>query len=290
MSDFVSRKIPRLRAFEFSSPPARWVDHPASISGKRTVGSTAPLAYFTLGHVAGRTARVLICLLASWLAWAAPVYAQFPVPLAQPDLDLRQAQGGYKAVALSDGGALIAHSGRFIGGDTERAQWGVYRLRPDGSVDAVWRADAGFVVRDIAVVDDDVYLAGQFSGINGQSRRGLARLSLSTGALSDWNPNNGSTTSYEFRTLTVVGSALYVGGRFTQIGTTARTHLAKIDRLTGILDPFFNPSISTSVATPVLTLASDGSALFVGGPLVGTATHALAPARYGFALSTRGYS
>jgi uncharacterized delta-60 repeat protein len=189
--------------------------------------------------------------------------AQLPLPLAQPNLDLRQLASGRKAVALPDGGALIAHNGRFVGGPTERP-W-LFRMRPDGSVDDTWIVTPSSSVSDIAVVGDDVYIAGSFASVNGQPRRGLARVSLSTGTLSDWNPNSGSTAFFVFSSLALVGDALYVGGNFTQIGTTPRTHLARIDRLTGAIDAAFNPSVTSTDGTPVRTLASDGTALFLGG-------------------------
>lgn len=202
---------------------------------------------------------LLLCTSSGW--------AQLPLPLANPSLDLRALTVGRVVAPTPDGGALIAHDGRFIGGDLERP--GLFKLRPDGSPDPNWSVAPNNTVWSIAIQGDEVYLAGSFSFINNTERRGLARVSLATGELSDWNPNAGSNSSYRFNTVKLIGESVYVGGFFTQIGTTARSHLAKLNRQFGALDASFNPSIGAASPStgnvPVNVMDTDGSALFIGG-------------------------
>ncbi|NDY94376.1 DUF11 domain-containing protein, partial [Wenzhouxiangella sp. C33] len=190
----------------------------------------------------------------------APASSEAQLPLAQPDLDLRAASPGQAILALPDGGAIVSHNGDFVGGEPGHPF--LFRLRPDGTIDPDWNVSASRVSA-MALVDDDLYLAGSFSTVNGVSRRGLASVSLATGAVSDWDPNSGSTSA-DFIQLEVVGNSVYVAGGFSQIGTAARTGLAKIDRITGVVDEAFNPVVKGPFR-PIRTMRSDGSALFIGG-------------------------
>ena len=187
--------------------------------------------------------------------------AQVPTPLAQPNLDLRYGESGVTALALPDGGAIVTHRGRIVGGDIESPQ--LFRVLPNGSIDPAWVVRPNGIIMALAVAGDELYLAGAFTEINDASRRGLARLSVVTGELSEWNPNDGSTVSpgLSFRALAVVDDALYVGGNFTQVGITSRMGLAKIDRQTGDLDLTFNPAVTGTVEA----IRSDNVALFVAG-------------------------
>jgi hypothetical protein len=207
--------------------------------------------------------RTLFLLLVVLLGWTTSADAQLPLPLAQPGLDLRARASGLKVAITPDGGAIVAHEARWIGGTLERPR--LFRMRADGSVDTSWQVEVDGIVRDVAVIGDEVYLAGTFSLINGQARRGLALVSLATGGLTDWNPNAGSTSTYDFRSILVQDEAVFLGGNFTAIGSTARTHLARLDRQSGTVDPNFNPNVSETTAPAIVSIVSDGSDLFVAG-------------------------
>ena len=209
-----------------------------------------------------RSALFALCILVS-AGLGTRAQAQFPQPLPDPSLDLRAAAAGRTLVLTPDGGAVISHDGRWAGGIIERTR--LFRMAPDGSVDPNWTVLPNGTVWAMELVGDELYLAGSFSNINGTPRRGLARVSLASGALSGWDPNNGSNTMYRFDTILAVGDDLYVGGGFTQIGTATRSHLAKIDRITGQLAASFAPTITSTSGVPVNALASDGTSLYVGG-------------------------
>lgn len=208
------------------------------------------------------TFRQLLCAVLLFLILTpGSSVAQLPLPLAQPDLDLREASSGRALLALPDGGAIVAHDGRFVGGEPGPRY--LFRLLPDGTIDPDWNVGVNGSVSDMALVNDDLYLAGFFSSVNGVSRQRLASVSLATGSVLDWDPNSGNPSG-SFRMLEVVGNSVYVAGLFTQVGTTPRDGLAKIDRITGVVDAAFNPVVSGSSAS-IETIGSDGLALFIAG-------------------------
>ncbi|SDD07563.1 protein of unknown function [Aquimonas voraii] len=196
------------------------------------------------------------------LALCLPVRAQLPAPLAQPSLDLRAAAQGRTAVLLPDGSAIVSHDGRWLGGEVERP--GLAKIRPDGTADSAWQVEPNGTVFGLAVVGDELLIAGTFSAVNGASRLGLAKASISTGALSTWNPNAGSSSSYRFDSFAVVGNSVYVGGTFTQLGTADRSLVAKIDLVSGAVDPGFSVTAVASFSSDII-VRTDGASLFVAG-------------------------
>ncbi|MBE5314052.1 MAG: delta-60 repeat domain-containing protein [Xanthomonadales bacterium] len=203
--------------------------------------------------------RVLMVL---GLALCAPVMAQLPAPLAQPSLDLRAAAQGRTAVLLPDGSAIVSHDGRWLGGEVERPL--LAKIRPDGTVDTAWQVEPNGTVFGLAAVGDELLMAGTFSAVNGSSRRGLAKVSITTGALSAWDPNAGSNSNYRFDSFAVLGNWVFVGGTFTQLGTVNRNLVAKVDLVSGAVDPGF--SVTAVVSSPSdIIVRTDGASLFVAG-------------------------
>ena len=127
------------------------------------------------------------------MALCAPAMAQLPLPLANPELDLRARGTPRAAVALPDGSAIVGGNFDWVGGDKRRQN--LVRIRADGSVDSNWVASVGGTVWGLAVDAEHVYVAGSFSSVQGQVRLGLAKLRLADASLSAWNPNQGSTSS-----------------------------------------------------------------------------------------------
>src|SRR5689334_5553327 len=86
---------------------------------------------------------------------------------------------------------------------------------------ATWQTNGR--VNAIAVSGGVVYLGGQFTsmrppgaaaGTGEVTRNHVAAVSLATGALLPWNPNANSTV----RAIKVVGTSVFLGGAFTQVG------------------------------------------------------------------------
>lgn len=100
------------------------------------------------------------------------------------------------------------------------------------------------VVRSLAPAADgtSVYVAGQFSKIDGTSAYKLARLNVVTGQrVAGFNPGLTDAVIYDVK---LNGNRLFIGGAFTKANYTARSYLAELDPTTGALRPAVNVPIS----------------------------------------------
>lgn len=170
-------------------------------------------------------------------------------------------------------GAEIYASGAFFASGTNTRQ-GVCRLDASGVVTS-FVADMGIADNVIlAVVYDSangyVYLAGDFSTINGTARNGLARVDATTGAIDSWNPNPNGTVVYD---ILLHNSLIYFVGDFTTVGATGRNRAACVDS-SGVLQAW-DPNLSAVGEA----LAVSGSTIYIGGLFTtvgGTARNAIA--------------
>jgi hypothetical protein len=122
-------------------------------------------------------------------------------------------------------------------------------------------------VNAIAVSGTTVYLGGQFTsmrpagaaaGTGEVARNHAAAVSLTTGNLLPWNPNTNGTV----RAIKVAGSAVYLGGAFTQVGGVGHSRIAKVSATgAGALVAGWTGSASGEV----FTLASAGGTIYLGG-------------------------
>ncbi len=134
------------------------------------------------------------------------------------------------------------------GNTTTYAQAGLASYSLDtGLVDASFRPNfAGEEVNSVAVTPDGtkLYAVGTFSSVNGVTRRGIARLDMTTGAAVA-----GFTADASARATEVAASntTVYVGGRFTSINGSARGSLAALDATTGQVDPGFVNNITQGI-------------------------------------------
>jgi hypothetical protein len=64
----------------------------------------------------------------------------------------------------------------------------------------------------------------------------LAAINVSTGQVTNWNPD----LNFPVFAMAIAGGKLYVGGQFTQVGTTPRQRLAAFNLSNGNLDTW-NP-------------------------------------------------
>lgn len=102
-----------------------------------------------------------------------------------------------------------------------------------------WVGDLGPDVTAMMIAGDSLLVSGGFSTIAGVERRYCAKLALTSGAASAWNPGP-ITPAW---VLTVSEGAVYVGGEFTGMGREwqRRNDLAAFDATTGRLKDW-NPS------------------------------------------------
>jgi hypothetical protein len=124
-----------------------------------------------------------------------------------------------------------------------------------------------------------LYVAGNFSSVNGVARKGLAQFDLATGALTSLDAH----LDGQARTVDYVNGHLIVGGGFTAVNGVSRVGLASLDPTTGALQSsYLNASLagtvsSTAGATAVFHSAvnSAGTQMAVAGNFTsaGGATH-----------------
>jgi len=152
-----------------------------------------------------------------------------------------------------------------------------------------WAPLANGGVKAIGISGSNMYLGGDFTEIGGTytnyykpgtsaaildyvtggaTRRYVAAVDVTTGALSSWNPTMNSSVN------AIVGdsSTLYLGGSFTGIGSgvaTTRNRLAAFNLSTGELSGW-NPNVqgvatATASTTSVNSLTNFGANVVVGG-------------------------
>ncbi len=115
-------------------------------------------------------------------------------------------------------------------------------------------------VNAVARVGDRIYVGGEFTSVGGQPRAGLAALDAVTGRLiTTWRAD--VTGSVQALAPSSDGTALYVGGDFTQISGVTRRHLAAVSTATGAVAAW-SPR---AIGGPVLALAAAGGHVWVGG-------------------------
>ncbi|GAB2780896.1 hypothetical protein GCM10027020_38040 [Nocardioides salsibiostraticola] len=111
-----------------------------------------------------------------------------------------------------------------------------------------------------------VYVAGDFTEVNGASRKRIVRLALDGSIISSFNASaNGVVND-----LALVGNRLIVAGRFGQVNDRSETRLASLDPVTGANQADFNLPITESryeFATYVqeIDASEDGKWLVVAG-------------------------
>lgn len=126
-------------------------------------------------------------------------------------------------------------------------------------------------VDTLVIANETLYVGGAFSSIGRVSRGGLAAVSLTNGAVTDWDLQLKGyfTGSPSVKTLLAQDGALYVGGRYKTIGGQERNGLAKVNLASGVVDPNWNPDPGSgaSWADPpgIRTLALHNDTLFIGG-------------------------
>ena len=175
---------------------------------------------------------------------------------------VRQADGGTIAVGLFDlaQGTMLRQN--------------ILRLKPDGSLDQGWQVAINNYPQALAVDDQGrIYVGGTFSQVNGERRRGLARLAATGQLDAGWAPEVGGSSVLVSAILAAPGGRIYVGGTFDSIRVAGgspvpRSNLARLlTSGSGEVDTAFNvPVLRSAGSARVQTLAraADG-ALFLGG-------------------------
>jgi hypothetical protein len=119
------------------------------------------------------------------------------------------------------------------------------------------------LVRALAASGTMVYVGGQFDQVAGQNRQNLAALDGVSGTPVDTfapNPSLSGGGKAEVLSLSVLGSTLYVGGRFDHISLQNRQNLAALDSQTGVASEW-NPAPDGNVHAVLPTCGQ----VYVGG-------------------------
>jgi len=121
-----------------------------------------------------------------------------------------------------------------------------------------------------------VYVGGLFGTVGGRPRINLAAIEAATGISTSWNPRATglASTGGQVFALAINGSEVFVGGRFTAIGTEPQKFVAAIDIASGVALPWnpnfsalIPPAVSTSDTAHVYALAMSGLTIYAGGSL-----------------------
>jgi hypothetical protein len=173
--------------------------------------------------------------------------------------------------AVSGASVLIGGYSMVLGG-AQRGQ--LAELDPHGHVQAFAPTFSaappfGSTLSALAVSPDHrtLYVGGYFTAADGQLRASLAAFDIATGALTSWQSGLDPNGSVAALAVSADGKTLYVGGRFTHLGSDdqPRANLGAVSTADGKATAW-NPGISGgSPDVRTIALSPDASTVYVGG-------------------------
>ena len=125
-----------------------------------------------------------------------------------------------------------------------------------------WAPTAYDSVNKIIIHGTSAYVAGAFQSVGSLTRYGLGEVSLTTGLATGFDPSPG-TVQVMVSDMLLNGNILYIGGKFTQLGTTLRNNIAAIDITSGALTGW-----TANADAAVYTLGLSNGRLYAGGDFV----------------------
>ncbi|WP_210480609.1 PKD domain-containing protein [Naasia sp. SYSU D00948] len=143
---------------------------------------------------------------------------------------------------------------------TPRANLLAYDIRT-GALITSFAPTFNGVVRALEVSPDgtQLYVGGDFTVVNGQSRSRIAAVDVTTGAL---NPSFRPVMNNTVHDIAVSGGTVYAAGNFTAVGSTSRLRGAALAASNGAVLPF---AASMDARARAVVVSPDGSKVVFGG-------------------------
>ncbi|WP_432146975.1 fibronectin type III domain-containing protein [Streptomyces sp. bgisy084] len=178
--------------------------------------------------------------------------------------------GTIRAMKASPDGSRIYIGGSFSRADAAGRSNTAALNTADCTIAGEWKPTVGSTVRAIDVTADTVYIGGQFSTVQGQTRERIAALRPNSELLPFNATIRGSSVPIDatpgVNAITVAPqlNKVIIGGRFTSVnGSVDTVHaLAGLDATTGALVDSFTGWIPA--ASAVKSLANDGTNFYLG--------------------------
>lgn len=149
---------------------------------------------------------------------------------AQVDPSLFKVNGAVYAIFEDTASGYIYVGGSFTRVGNQSAE-NIFRLKPDGTFDNTFSHAVNGTVYAIDKHDTDLFIGGDFTQIDGQTRNYFGGIQLNTGDLNYCDPDlNGPVYCMA---LDVVSGTIIIGGDFTQLQTFNPPYIAKIVMTTG---------------------------------------------------------
>jgi hypothetical protein len=222
-------------------------------------------------------AAALLVLLATTIGGhpASADMAQSEIVSANPvDYTPHVLDGTVWSLALVGDTVVVGGSFTKVADSTRRQTYARKNIFAYGLNDGAVRSFApevdGAVYAVTAGEDGTAYLGGAFKTVDGAAQRGLARVSLSDGSrISSF----GAKINWgDVRALDVSRNYLYAGGTFSAINSTPRVALARMNPISGAVDPGFDAQLSapglTRTRVEHFDISPDGTRLVAIGALL----------------------
>lgn len=167
-----------------------------------------------------------------------------------------------QALPIPGGGWFIRGYFDHVGGQSRPF---VARLNEDGTVDP-WAPGFNGNVQEILLSGNVLYVAGEFTQVNGVERLGLAAVDAVTGALLPFDAHvNGPVGR-----IRKSGNRLFLGGQFTELGGQPRQGLGAVDPISGAVGPW-----SPTMTGMLQSMAAEGGLIYLSGSFeeIGGATN-----------------
>lgn len=135
-----------------------------------------------------------------------------------------------------------------------------------GILDTTFTQTTGFNqwVEKIITDGSALYVAGYFSSYRGTAVQRLAKLDLNSGNL-DTTFSAISGFNNTVKSLLIIGNDIYAGGDFWTYRSISVGGLAKLNKLTGVMDTGFSQSTGFQAGFSPLTMIYANSSIYIGG-------------------------